>query len=466
MKETPMKKYSKSDLRYWKDRVYQGKGASYCCAFQHQGRRMWLSLHESDQSKAAQRAKDINASLDANGWEPTLAKYRTGGVAEPKNDLTIGQYLDAVRKNCALSGRTITGYESSLRQIVSDVFKFDDVGNRYDYMGGGRDVWLKAVHSVKLAALTPAKVQQWKIAYLREHSTSPITERRAKITASTTLRQAKSLFGPKVIGQLSDVQLPSPLPFAGVKGFERQDTKYHGGLDIEKLVQAAQTELDPETFKIFALGLMAGLRRKEIDLLEWPSFRWNESAIQIRETNFFKAKSKDSYGVVQVDPELIEIFRGYHARATGSFVIEGREPISAKWNRYRCQPHFNTLCSWLRNHGVKSGSPIHTLRKELGSQICAKAGIYAASVALRHSDINVTTKFYTDRGPRVVSGFGQLLTPPNVVQMKKPPMLGIDFKQLRSIENEIYLAKIADQAKETVAKYEAEVAAKRSPGAA
>ena len=40
---------------------------------------------------------------------------------------------------------------------------------------------------------------------------------------------------------------------------------------------------------------------------------------------------------------------------------------------------------------------LHSLRKEFGSQFCAQAGIYAASVALRHSPINLTREFYIDK---------------------------------------------------------------------
>jgi len=44
--------------------------------------------------------------------------------------------------------------------------------------------------------------------------------------------------------------------------------------DRAALTQAAQNELEPELYKIFLLALRFGLRRHEIDLLEWDSFRW------------------------------------------------------------------------------------------------------------------------------------------------------------------------------------------------
>jgi len=129
---------------------------------------------------------------------------------------------------------------------------------------------------------------------------------------------------------------------------------------------------------------MAGLRRREIDLLEWSSFKWDKNEIQIKRTDYFEAKTEDSYGSVQVDPELMSVFRGYRPRAKGDFVIESDlEPSAVSWNRYRCQSHFRALAAWLREHGVEGDKPIHVLRKEFGSRINELGDIHAASMALR-----------------------------------------------------------------------------------
>src|ERR1700755_3319522 len=59
----------------------------------------------------------------------------------------------------------------------------------------------------------------------------------------------------------------------------------------------------------------AGLRRKEIDLLEWPSFRFKDNAIRIEQTQFFRPESQDSIGEIQMDPQIMGIFRQYRAKA-------------------------------------------------------------------------------------------------------------------------------------------------------
>jgi hypothetical protein len=56
---------------------------------------------------------------------------------------------------------------------------------------------------------------------------------------------------------------------------------------------------------VFLLAVMAGLRRREIDTLEWSAFRWERGTIRIGRTKWFHPKSEDSIGDVEVDPELI-----------------------------------------------------------------------------------------------------------------------------------------------------------------
>jgi integrase len=98
---------------------------------------------------------------------------------------------------------------------------------------------------------------------------------------------------------------------------------------------------------------------------------------------------------------------------------------AATYSHYRCQRHFDGVSAWLRAEGVNSNKPLHTLRKEFGSQMCAKHGIYAASRALRHADIAITSQHYLDRRRRATVGLGGLLTvPANLYgEIKTFPML-------------------------------------------
>jgi integrase len=279
------------------------------------------------------------------------------------------------------------------------------------------------VHAVKLSVLSPSAIHEWKRSFLAKAGQDPISQRSAKVSVNSFLRGARSLFSPRIIRHLG-LELPNPLPFAGVQYEPRASTKYRSAIDIRRLVEAARSELpntDVEAFKVFLLAAFAGLRKREIDLVEWSAFGWDRGVISIVPTRHFTAKSEESYADVALDEELMELFRGYAARASSSFVIESPlEPRSGcLYDYYRCQGVFDRLIGWLRRHGVQTHKPLHMLRKEFGSMICASAGIHAASRALRHSAVAVTDQYYSDSRVRATVGLGHLLAPDKIVEFKQ-----------------------------------------------
>jgi integrase len=235
------------------------------------------------------------------------------------------------------------------------------------------------------------------------------------------MRQAKSLFSAELLVHVA-MRKPDKLPFDGVAFYKRESMRYHSTLDFEALIQDAVRELPQEQLKIFLLATMAGLRRNEIDKLQWQAFRWTAGVIRIEPTEHFTPKTRDSGGDVPIDKELLTLFRGWHAKAAGSFVIEAAaEPREgATYAHYRAQRDYEALLAWLRGKGVTALKPLHELRKEFGSQLCAKYGIYAASRMLRHADIAITAQHYLDQKERVTIGMGNLLSmPENVTPMQQ-----------------------------------------------
>jgi integrase len=67
------------------------------------------------------------------------------------------------------------------------------------------------------------------------------------------------------------------------------------------------------------------------------------------------------------------------------------------------------LTNWLKSKGILK-KPLHTLRKEFGSVVCDRHGIYAASLALGHANIGITARYYLDKKGRTTVGLGHLLT--------------------------------------------------------
>ena len=395
-------KFAKTDVRYWEQKVAFQTPASrtYSVQIQHANQRAWIGLATANKTQAAFEARKIYLELKANGWQETIARRRKPD-APKRIGTTISDYVDAVRNNTALFPKTIESYNQALRRIAADVHKLASA---------------RKAHGVKLSTLTSEKIEAWRIDFVRRKSVNPLAEKSARVSANSFIMRARALFSKDVVARIKGfVEVPEPLPFAGVKAEGVRAPRYRSTFDIVQLLESACAELadaHPEQFKIFLLAAMAGLRRHEIDLLPWSAFRFDESVIRIEATEFFRPKSESSEGDVLVDPELMEVFRGYHARATGEFVIEsdGEPNPGALCDHYRCSDHFHELIKWLRAHGLRSArKPLHTLRKEFGSQINARYGLTAAQEQLRHANVAVTASHYIENKTPRVLGFGHLL---------------------------------------------------------
>ena len=329
------------------------------------------------------------------GWDATLAKYKP--EMQRKDITTVGQFLSELHTHWPGKPKTFEDYCQKFRTLLSQAFKIKTDKTRFDYVNGGRDAWVAKIDAIRLADVTPEVVNKWRIAFVKDAGTNPVKLRRARISCNSLLRQAKSLFSPELLAHMG-ANKPEKSPFEGVSFYPRESMRYHSEVDIEKLIKEAMEELPEQQLKIFLLATMAGLRRNEIDKLEWSAFRWNEGFIRIEATEHFTPKTDDSGGDVPIDKELAAMFRGWNAKATGVFVIESDlEPRTGeRYTHYRAQRHFDFLTAWLRSKGVKAMKPLHELRKEFGSQLCAKYGIYAASRMLRHADIAITAQHYLD----------------------------------------------------------------------
>lgn len=430
---------SKDDIRHWKTRIRKPSSGSggivpdYAVQIAHTDnqvgtRRVRFPLRTPNQEKAAILAREIYRFLVANGWQTTLEKYKPE-VTERTKAATIGEYLEAVRKVASAKPKTLHDYEQAFRQIVAESFGIDGGLEKYDYAGGGRDVWVAKVEAKKLAAITPARVQKWKRQFIQRAGDAPDAQARARVSVNAIIRNAKALFSPKkILPFIEGIELPDELPFDGITPEKEPQMHYRSEIDAGVLLIAAKNELGAdrhtdeasvdyesrrEAYKVFLLCLLAGLRRNEVDKLLWSAIRYQDAAIRIEATNWFEPKA-GSAGDIEVDSELLDELKRFMFEATGPFVIESKlQPnLGSNSPSYRAQRHFKFLIGWLRSKGVSAQKPIHTLRKEFGSLICQRGGIFAASKALRHADIGITNRHYLDTKERTATGLGPLLANP------------------------------------------------------
>ena len=422
---------SKTDLRYWRKKVFQRSyrttagitvAPDYWVQLQHAGRREKINLRDDNAESAAAKARKVYLSLLAVGWEKTLQRFKAGYSEPKRGELSIGEYLDAVARATSIHRPTLDGYAKALRKIAADIAGVPESVNKYHPT---KTEWRTRVDAIKLYKLSREAIEKWERDFIKAAGSDPLKDKSARISAAAFVRRARSLFGKKVLPLLKDVELPDPVPFSGIKVAQLRPPKYRASFDMIQLALDARKELAPERpeeYKIFLLGSMAGLRRNEIDKLLWSAFRWEESKIRIERTRHFRPKSEDSEREIEVDTELIEVFRGYYAQRSGEFVIESDEAPNpaVSFDDYRCGSELKAVVDWLRAKNVVSRTPLHTLRKEFGSQICDKFGLYAAQIALGHSDPKVTAQHYLEPKKRSVLGFGHLLkSDSNVVSISE-----------------------------------------------
>jgi integrase len=426
---------SKTDTKYWLTRVFRPVGGdgsvspNFAVKIQHRGRRVAFGLNTGNKDAAARRAMAIFNDVVDRGLDAVLAERRGGVVPDENNSktaVTIGQWIEAAKLVFDGAPETFSGYTRSLRQITADIVRMDKTAKRFEPVQS-RD-YRRKIDAMPLSILTPQATQSWRITFIAKRGTDPALMRAAKISANSTVRQAKSLFGKK-IAKFVTIKLPEPIPFSDVEFYPRESMRYHSKIDPAELMRAASQELsetDPGAFLALILALGAGLRRGEIDRLLWRQIDCQNHVIHVETTEAGGLKSADSHAAVAIDPTLATVLQGFKARATSEYVIEADGNLSqndkgfSQWSRkYRCEAVFDRLIQWLRDHGVGGQKPLHMLRKEAGSLIATEHGVLAASRFLRHADIGITAQFYADHKTRTTGDMSALLPPPNVAELPK-----------------------------------------------
>ena len=410
----------KNSAGFWASRIFKGKNDDgivsphYIMRVQFKGRRTTFTTGTGNKEAAAKIAAGIYSDLLAIGWDATLAKHRPTNEPDPTLPApvtSVGDWIVAARKVSEANKSTFTSYSRALRKIVADILAMERSKKRFGPHKGGAADYRAKIDATSLEVLTLPAVQKWRLEYAKQAKT-PAEESSRMTSCNSTIRQARSLFAAKILKFLPDFRLPDPIPFHAVEFFPRQSAKYFSRINAKALLQEAHRELaksDPPAFLAMLLALSAGLRKGEIDSLQWHQVDFNRQLIRVESTDSASLKTADSRDEVAIDENTVAILRGFHAKKKGHFVIDGDGAASGpkKWGQnYRAGAVFDRLTDWLRKHGVTARKPLHELRKELGALVTGEHGIYAASRVLRHSNVATTAAHYSDLKTKPIVNVG------------------------------------------------------------
>lgn len=422
-------KWPKSDIRHWKERIFRNsftrdgqrhETADWCVRFRHEGRRETFNLGTPNAAAAASRALKLHRTLIGAGWDAALAEYKPEAAPsitpQPQVATTIGQLIEAATRLSSARRESLDTYAKALRRIAVGVLEIDGTG-KFN-MQHGAAAWRASVDAVLLDQLTPAAVLAWKNTFLKS-AANPQDRNSAAVTVNSLLRNSKALLSKRIRPFLErEMVLPSPLWFESVPMEKEPSMRYHSTIDAGTVLQAAMHELapeQPEAFKALILTLVCGLRRSEADSMQWAQIDLEAGTLEIMDTEHRALKSADSAGKIALDAEVVTLLQGFKARTKSPFVLETPKLCRTSFKKhksrtYRCDATHAALIEWLRKNGVNGKRPMHTLRKEIGSIIATREGIFAASRYLRHSDIRITSRLYADSKTLVSAGLGALLS--------------------------------------------------------
>ena len=415
--------YAKNTSEYWKGRIFkeERKGvqsANYYMRIRKDGRLYRFNLESGNQQRASKKAAEVFVFFKANGIDDALRKYKEK-KPEPNADLTVGDLIRAYEKSRILKPTTLTDYRRKFYSLVGGVKGFRSDDSKHDHHNGLDKIYRKRIESVRISDLTPEKIRKWKIDFIAVRGSDVQSQEHAKKTASSILRNSKSLFKTSHLLELG-LSIPHD-PFENVEIGSSTVRRYFSKIDARELVKLAQDELwvqmpeknqneiraarsKREQYKIFLLALVAGLRREEIDVLLWEQVDLKNGRIHVRANKYYSLKTENSERMIDLPDSVAELLRSWKKDTEGEFVIWSlTDPKpNAHYRHYRCHRHIQRLNSWLREHGADSKNPLHSLRKEYGSLICEQAGIYAACMSLGHGDIRTTQGSYLDLKKKVV----------------------------------------------------------------
>jgi len=445
VQEVSKQKFSKTDSRYWKARLFKNsftrgddrrETADFCVKIAHAGRRETVNLRTSNAEAAAGKARDFYRLLLSDGWDAAVALYKPrAATPEPGASVTIGDLISAAeQRSVHLRPTTLRYYQGCLRQIAADIAGLEKADDRHDYVGGGTERWRKTVDAIPLSTITAASVREWQTAYVKARGSSLDAIRSGKTSANTIVGSAARMFTEVMLAHYQDAGLVvAGNPFAGVKPFPKADARYIGTIDPNAILLAARREFvesapvvspkvrgvavahatrgladGQQVYRAILLGTLTGLRRSELDRLQWAHVNFSAQTLTVQSTADGSVKASASTRDIDLAPDLLATLAEWKANARSVYVIECDGSEFAKgstYRRYRCARVFGKAGDWLRKHFMPGENhPLHTLRKEYGSLITQAAGIHAAKDLLGHQDIRTTADFYVVRKARALPG--------------------------------------------------------------
>ena len=397
------KSFSKRDSRYWYGRIFQQTQANgqvdacWSMRLAIGGKRRQLSLDSGNKQTAAERAASIYSMAKDQGWDAAVSAFgsRRKPTPPPQASATVGAVIRIIEeRGTHLRQSTKIRIYSALRVIASSAAGVEEFDTRAT--NAAKSARRDAIDRIDLASVTPDLIRRWQREFIAVEDDDDLKAATKKRSADGTLSAFSRAWTAALAPHYADAGLTMPPnPTKSVRLFRLKTPRYRSDVDVGALVRDAKDQLSVDGYKTIILMLQFGLRRAEVDRIQWQHVDLVTGQLSVEGTEAGATKTGASARVLDVSPGMIAVLAEWKEGAIGDYVVAPLAALRSKrWSSYRADVAFEEVLGWLRGRGWDSVQPLHQLRKEFGSSVNQKFGLFAASSALGHTSIQLTASTY------------------------------------------------------------------------
>jgi integrase len=396
------KSFSKRDSRYWYGKIFQqtqanGQAdANWSMRLAIGGKRRQLSLDTGNKQTAAERAAAFYSSARDEGWDAAVSAFgtRRKPTPPPPASATVGDVIRVIEeRGTHLRQSTKLRIYSALRVIsasASGIAEYD-----LKATNAAKSARRDRIDRIDLATVTPDLVRRWQRDFIAG-ADDDLHLACKKRSSDGTLAAFSRAWTAALAPHYADAGLTMPSnPAKSVRLFRLKTPRYKSDVDAGALVRDAKDQLSGDGYRTLVLALQFGLRRAEVDRIQWQHVDLVTGQLSVQGTEAGATKTGASERTLDISPGMAAVLAEWKEEAIGDYVVAPLAALRPKrWSSYRADAAFEEVLRWLRARGWDSAQPLHQLRKEFGSMVSMNFGVFEASEALGHSDVRVTAALY------------------------------------------------------------------------
>ena len=360
------------------------------------GKRRQISLDTGNKQVAAERAAAVYSMAKDSGWDAAVSAFgsRRKPTPPPPASATVGDVIRVIEeRGTHLRTSTKIRIFSALRVISSSAAGIAGFDTRAT--NAAKSARRNAIDRIDLATVTPDLIRRWQREFISGTDDDlhlACKKRSSDGTIAAFSRAWTAALAPHYLD--AGLTMP-PNPAKSVRLFRLKTPRYRSDVDVGALVRDAKDQLSVDGYKTIILMLQFGLRRAEVDRIQWQHVDLVTGQLSVEGTEAGATKTGASARVLDVSPGMIAVLAEWKEGAIGDYVVAPLAALRSKrWSSYRADVAFEEVLRWLRLRGWDSAQPLHQLRKEFGSMVSMNFGVFEASEALGHSDVRVTAALY------------------------------------------------------------------------